>query len=168
MKASRLAGEEFLGRLNFYGRSWLPARDLVLDALSRRTNVDPSGRIIVFDLYAPWKVNVQILAAMIQKAHCSNRSTCLSWSRSWLCPRMRNPTTSSIQTRPPVIGGFKQLASLQRASRVARRYLSLGAGSETRIFRASQVLTVVSSCTHLDLLGGTRQRTALWRWLKGQ
>lgn len=56
MKASRLAGEEFLGRLNYYGRSWLPARDLVLDALSRRTNVDPSGHIVVFDLYAPWKV----------------------------------------------------------------------------------------------------------------
>lgn len=56
MKASRLAGEEFLGRLNYYGRSWLPARDLVLDALSRRTDVDPSGRIVIFDLYAPWKV----------------------------------------------------------------------------------------------------------------
>jgi len=55
MKASRLAGEEFISRLNYYGRSWLPARDLVLDALSRRTNVDPSGRIVVFDLYAPWK-----------------------------------------------------------------------------------------------------------------
>lgn len=67
MKASRLAGEEFLGRLNYYGRSWLPARDLVLDALSRRTNVDPSGRIVVFDLYAPWKVRSKTLVAMAQK-----------------------------------------------------------------------------------------------------
>ena len=55
MKASQLAGEEFLGRLNYYGRSWLPARDIVVGALSRRVNVDPSGRIIVFDQYAPWK-----------------------------------------------------------------------------------------------------------------
>lgn len=55
LKASQLAGEEFLGRLNYYGRSWLPARDIVLSGLSRRTDVDPSGRIIVFDQYAPWK-----------------------------------------------------------------------------------------------------------------
>ncbi|KAH8999001.1 GAMM1 protein [Lactarius hatsudake] len=55
LKASQLAGEEFLGRLSYYGRSWLPARDLVLAALSKRENVDPSGRVIVFDQYAPWK-----------------------------------------------------------------------------------------------------------------
>ncbi|KAH9982497.1 GAMM1 protein [Lactifluus volemus] len=54
-KASQLAGEEFLGRLNYYGRSWLPARDLILAALTQRANVDPSGRIILFDLFAPWK-----------------------------------------------------------------------------------------------------------------
>jgi len=53
--ASQLAGEEFLGRLNYYGRSWLPARDLVLAGLSQRTSVDPSGRIILFNQYAPWK-----------------------------------------------------------------------------------------------------------------
>jgi hypothetical protein len=56
LKASQLAGEEFLGRLNYYSRSWLPARDIVLDGLSRRIKKDPSGRIIVFDQYAPWKV----------------------------------------------------------------------------------------------------------------
>jgi len=55
LKASQLAGEEFLGRLNYFGRSWLPARDIVLDGLSRRIKIDPSGRIILFDQYAPWK-----------------------------------------------------------------------------------------------------------------
>ncbi|KAI0001998.1 metal-dependent protein hydrolase [Russula vinacea] len=55
LKASQLAGEEFLGRLNYYGRSWLPARDLVLDGLSRRVNVDPSGRVILFNQFIPWK-----------------------------------------------------------------------------------------------------------------
>jgi len=55
LKASQLAGEEFLGRLNYYGQSWLPAHDLVREALSERTNVDPEGRIILFNLYAPWK-----------------------------------------------------------------------------------------------------------------
>jgi len=55
LKASQLAGEEFLSRVSYYGRSWLPARDLVLVALSGRENIDPNGRIIVFDQYAPWK-----------------------------------------------------------------------------------------------------------------
>ncbi|KAI0004305.1 metal-dependent protein hydrolase [Russula compacta] len=55
LKASQLAGEEFLGRLNYYGQSWLPARDLVLAAITQRANVEPSGRIVVFEQYAPWK-----------------------------------------------------------------------------------------------------------------
>ena len=55
MKASQLAGEEFLNRLSYYGQSWLSARDLVLAALSGRENVDPSCRIILFDQYCTWK-----------------------------------------------------------------------------------------------------------------
>lgn len=55
-QASKLAGEEFLNRLDYYGKSWLPARDLVVAALSARKQVDPSGRIMIFDQFAPWKV----------------------------------------------------------------------------------------------------------------
>jgi Uncharacterised protein family (UPF0160) len=69
LKASQLAGEEFLGRLNYYGRSWLPARDIVLNGLSRRTNIDPSGRIIVFDQYAPWKVCPIFFNRHLQKTY---------------------------------------------------------------------------------------------------
>ncbi|KAI0274668.1 metal-dependent protein hydrolase [Gloeopeniophorella convolvens] len=54
-KASQLTGEEFLNRLNYYGRSWLPARDLVLAGLSQRTSVDPSGRIVLFEQFTSWK-----------------------------------------------------------------------------------------------------------------
>ena len=55
-KASTLTGEEFLGRLDYYAKAWLPARDLVVSALAARTNVDPSGKIVLFEQYAPWKV----------------------------------------------------------------------------------------------------------------
>ncbi|KII94340.1 hypothetical protein PLICRDRAFT_171993 [Plicaturopsis crispa FD-325 SS-3] len=54
-KASALTGEEFLGRLDYYANAWLPARDIVVSAFSARTNVDPSGRIILFSQFAPWK-----------------------------------------------------------------------------------------------------------------
>lgn len=56
-KASALTGEEFLGRLDYYANAWLPARDIVVSAFSARTNVDPSGRIILFSQFAPWKVS---------------------------------------------------------------------------------------------------------------
>ena len=58
MKASTLAGEEFLGRLDYYAKAWLPARTLVVDGLSQRVQVDPSGRIILFNQFAPWKVSL--------------------------------------------------------------------------------------------------------------
>jgi len=54
-KASQLTGSEFLGRLDYYAKAWLPARDLVVDALNQRLNVDPSGHIILFEQFAPWK-----------------------------------------------------------------------------------------------------------------
>jgi len=53
--ASRLTGEEFLGRLRYYANAWLPARDIVVSALSTRLNEDPSGRIIQFQCFVPWK-----------------------------------------------------------------------------------------------------------------
>ena len=58
LKASALVGDEFLDRLDYYSNAWLPARQLVLDALNRATF---DGRVIVFDNFAPWKVSTYIL-----------------------------------------------------------------------------------------------------------
>jgi hypothetical protein len=52
-----MTGEEFLSRLDYYANAWLPARDLVVSALAHRTNVDPNGKILLFEQYAPWKVH---------------------------------------------------------------------------------------------------------------
>jgi hypothetical protein len=57
-KASQLTGSEFLGRLDYYAKSWLPARSLVSTALAERMNIDASGKIVVFDQFAPWKVRL--------------------------------------------------------------------------------------------------------------
>jgi uncharacterized UPF0160 family protein len=61
--ASRLTGEEFLGRLRYYADAWLPARDLVLSALSARYNEDPNGRILLFQRFVPWKEHLFQLEA---------------------------------------------------------------------------------------------------------
>ncbi|XP_044941127.1 MYG1 exonuclease-like [Mustela nigripes] len=45
-RAMDLVREGFLQRLPFYQHSWLPARALVVEALARRFQVDPSGEIV--------------------------------------------------------------------------------------------------------------------------
>lgn len=62
-QASQLTGEDFFGRLDYYGKAWLPARDIVLKALSERWNVEPSGRILFFTQFAPWKEHLFELEA---------------------------------------------------------------------------------------------------------
>ncbi|EMD42031.1 hypothetical protein CERSUDRAFT_79631 [Gelatoporia subvermispora B] len=63
LQASSLVGEEFLGRLDYYGNAWLPARDLVAEGLKKRTEVDPSGKIIIFEQFVPWKEHLFDLEA---------------------------------------------------------------------------------------------------------
>ncbi|RKP14517.1 GAMM1 protein [Piptocephalis cylindrospora] len=54
-KAMELAGADFLDRIHFLGKAWLPARDIVLRALESRNQVDPSGRILRLESPCPWK-----------------------------------------------------------------------------------------------------------------
>ncbi|KAI0651832.1 GAMM1 protein [Trametes meyenii] len=55
LQASAMVGGEFLNRLDYYANAWLPARDLVVAALNKRKEADPSGHIILFEQFAPWK-----------------------------------------------------------------------------------------------------------------
>ncbi|PWY98396.1 Ni-binding urease accessory protein [Testicularia cyperi] len=49
--ASAMAGKEFFERLDYTFKSWLPARQIVVDALNRRTH----PQLLVFDEFASWK-----------------------------------------------------------------------------------------------------------------
>ncbi|XP_047321861.1 MYG1 protein-like [Impatiens glandulifera] len=57
-KAMALAGSEFLNSVQFYARSWLPARSIVMECLSSRYNIDPSGEIMVLSRFCPWKLHL--------------------------------------------------------------------------------------------------------------
>lgn len=60
--ASSRMGEEFSRDLDYYVRSWLPARDIVHTAYSKRTEYDPQGRILVFEGQSvPWKDHLYTL-----------------------------------------------------------------------------------------------------------
>jgi len=54
VKASDLVGGEFFDRLDYYGSAWLPAREIVLNALKLSYSGDE--RVITFHEFAPWKV----------------------------------------------------------------------------------------------------------------
>lgn len=55
-EASVLMGEQFLKKLDFYGKAWLPARDIVVGALAQSEPLDPKGRILHLPKFCPWKV----------------------------------------------------------------------------------------------------------------
>ena len=59
--ASALAGSEFYGSLNRSAFSWYPARSLVEEAVQSRKKHDASGKLIVFEGYAPWKEHLFLL-----------------------------------------------------------------------------------------------------------
>ncbi|OWM75525.1 hypothetical protein CDL15_Pgr021689 [Punica granatum] len=57
-RAMELAGSEFLESVLFYARSWLPARSIVMECISMRKNIDPSGEIMVLNRSCPWKLHI--------------------------------------------------------------------------------------------------------------
>ncbi|WMV54333.1 hypothetical protein MTR67_047718 [Solanum verrucosum] len=57
-RAMDLAGSEFLDSVRYYARSWLPARSIVLECVSARHKIDPSGEIVVWSTFCPWKLHL--------------------------------------------------------------------------------------------------------------
>lgn len=54
-KASALTGSEFLGKLSYLSEAWLPARSIIQSAFNKRFDAHPSGKVLIFDEFAPWK-----------------------------------------------------------------------------------------------------------------
>lgn len=46
--------------VRYYARSWLPARSIVLECVSARHKIDPSGEIVVWSTFCP--VSIEYLA----------------------------------------------------------------------------------------------------------
>ncbi|KAK5661689.1 hypothetical protein OQA88_9789 [Cercophora sp. LCS_1] len=60
--ASQRIGEEFDRDLEYYTKSWLPAREVVANAFASREQYDPEGRILVFKGQScPWKDHLYTL-----------------------------------------------------------------------------------------------------------
>ncbi|KAL4400356.1 hypothetical protein ACI68E_003273 [Malassezia pachydermatis] len=60
-RASELAGTEFFERVDDAVEAWLPARQLVIDALNQRKSfegADAQGRIVLFERIVAWKSHI--------------------------------------------------------------------------------------------------------------
>ncbi|KAL7414459.1 GAMM1 protein [Mrakia frigida] len=53
--ASALTGSEFLSKLSYLAEAWLPARSIIQKAFAERHSHHSSGKILVFETFAPWK-----------------------------------------------------------------------------------------------------------------
>jgi len=60
-KAMIMTGEDFLDVVNGYLDQWLPGRSIVMKTVQDRFNVDPSGKIIRFDQFCPWKDHLFVI-----------------------------------------------------------------------------------------------------------
>ncbi|CAG8565773.1 719_t:CDS:10 [Ambispora leptoticha] len=57
-KAVELTGSEFYNLIDYLGLAWLPAREIVMKAFEKRFEIDKSGRILVLDMFCPWKAHL--------------------------------------------------------------------------------------------------------------
>lgn len=55
LEASKFIGGVFERKMDFYVKSWLPARDFVVKAIEERGKWDEQGRVLVFERSVPWK-----------------------------------------------------------------------------------------------------------------
>ena len=92
MKASALVGGEFTDRLQYYADAWLPARDIVAAGLNARKNADSTGKIILFEAYAPWKAG-PAPASRMTLADVPRRSIFSSWRPISPSQRPKSPFT---------------------------------------------------------------------------
>ncbi|KAL5007005.1 hypothetical protein ScPMuIL_015811 [Solemya velum] len=53
-KAMKMVMKEFLDKILYFKKSWLPARDIVLESVKARAEVHPSGEIFVLSTGCPW------------------------------------------------------------------------------------------------------------------
>jgi hypothetical protein len=133
-----MTGEEFLGRLNYYANAWLPARDLVVSALTHRNNVDPSGKILLFEQFAPWKVHAFLQAPNIE-IQLSSRNIYLNSRLNCLSQMIRNQFMLSIRTRLPETTAFKLYPCPLKVLKAVKRCLKHGEVSGTMSYPRQRV-----------------------------
>lgn len=58
-QAKEYVGKEFQDKVEYFGSSWLPARQIVEKAVENRFNVHSSGEIIELERFCPWQEHLR-------------------------------------------------------------------------------------------------------------
>nr|XP_018262269.1 uncharacterized protein I303_05285 [Kwoniella dejecticola CBS 10117]OBR84427.1 hypothetical protein I303_05285 [Kwoniella dejecticola CBS 10117] len=107
-QASKITGEEFLSQLDYFAFAWLPARDIVKQALEKRFDVDKSGQIVVFNQSCPWKDHLFLLEPQLSPSPSSSSQILYI-----LYPESEGPNSKwRIQCVPESPDSFKNRKSL--------------------------------------------------------
>lgn len=149
-KASELTGHEFFTRLDYFAGSWLPARDIVLDAISKRSEVHPEGRIVLFRQFVPWKVTFAL--SRLLDSDCCFRSISMRLNPSYRSPRRIILISSSIPMKPEITGASRLFLSMLIPLIIGKACPSHGEGLGTMCSTRRSVSLVASLCTRQDLL----------------
>ncbi|KAL0221187.1 hypothetical protein RCL1_001041 [Eukaryota sp. TZLM3-RCL] len=104
-KAVEIVGEEFIDKVMWYVKYWLPARSIVQEAFNNRFSVHDSGRIMYLSQYCPWKQHLY----MIEK---ENHNTS-EWEVLFVLFNDKGNGTVCVSTVPvPNVTGFQHRKSL--------------------------------------------------------
>ncbi|KAJ2700311.1 hypothetical protein FB645_005036 [Coemansia sp. IMI 203386] len=60
-KAMEMTGEEFRERVRYFALAWLPGRKIVEQGFESRFDIDPSGQIVLFEQFCPWKDHIDTI-----------------------------------------------------------------------------------------------------------
>jgi len=90
-QAMAMTGVDFTQFVQYNAKAWLPAREVVEEAIKKRFEVHPSGEVIVLSTFCPWKSHLSDLEeeqhitgvikyAVFQDSSASWRVQCMSVS----------------------------------------------------------------------------------------
>jgi len=125
LKAVALTGVEFREEVEFYAKSWMPARNIVKQAIDKRMEVHPSGQIVRLDTFTLWKSHLFDLESEMQ----------LPAPLLYILYQESNSPKWRVQCVPESEGSFESRRALPEAWRGVRdQQLSELTGIEGCIF----------------------------------
>lgn len=108
-KAMVLTGEEFLESVQYYAKSWLPARGFVKESLEQRFQIDPSGAVVKLTHYCPWKEHLHQLE---EELGCQGQVLYVVYEddreKKWRVQAM-SAAPGSFQSRKPLPAAWRGL-----------------------------------------------------------
>lgn len=106
-KAKELVGGEFTDTVLYFATIWWPCRAIVIDAIKKRFDVHPSGKIIELAKFCPWKQHLydleniekcQILYCIGESKPNDHRVICVPViANSFVCRKFLPPSWRGIR-----------------------------------------------------------------------